>query len=144
MGKTAQDAAGFGSFSINVGIGLKTPLNPIDKNRSCGGSSGGAAGFTKLAEIQNIKHIAIGESTGGSIACPASFCGVYGLTPTYGLVSRYGLIDYGNSLDKLGPITSTVKEAAIALSVISSHDPKDSTSINTPIPNYEKSLNKPN
>src|SRR3989344_1444458 len=98
IGKTAQDAFGFGSFSTNVGIGMKIPLNPFDKERSCGGSSGGAAGFTQKAPFN---HIALGESTGGSIVAPASFCGVYGLCPTYGRVSRYGLMDYANSLDKI-------------------------------------------
>ena len=143
IGKTAQDANGFGSFSVNVGEGLSIPLHPLDKTRSCGGSSGGAAGFTKLAEINQISHIALGESTGGSIAAPASFCGVYGLTPTYGLVSRYGLMDYANSLDKIGPIASSTKEIALCLSIIAGYDEKDSTSVNVKIPDYELSLHKP-
>src|SRR3989344_5473353 len=93
IGKTSQDEFGFGSFSTNTGIGFKIPKNPIDKNRATGGSSGGAAGFSRLTKNP---HVAIAESTGGSIASPSSFCGVSGLTPTYGLVSRYGLIDYAN------------------------------------------------
>ncbi|MBL7206295.1 MAG: Asp-tRNA(Asn)/Glu-tRNA(Gln) amidotransferase subunit GatA [Candidatus Aenigmarchaeota archaeon] len=125
IGKTVQDEFGFGTFSVNSGFGV--PKNPIDPTRSCGGSSGGAAGLTKAL---NFPHIAISESTGGSISCPASFCGVVGLTPTYGLVSRYGLIDYANSLDKIGLMGKTVSDVALGLSVISGHDPKDSTSIN--------------
>src|SRR3989338_811545 len=130
IGKTAQDANGFGSFSVNVGEGLSIPLHPLDKTRSCGGSSGGAAGFTKLAEINQISHIALGESTGGSIAAPASFCGVYGLTPTYGLVSRYGLMDYANSLDKIGIMAKNINDIELMFNIIKGHDKKDSTSLN--------------
>ncbi len=126
IGKTAQDEFGFGSFSANVGLGFNRPLNPFDKTRACGGSSGGAAGWTQKAK--NIQ-ISLGQSTGGSIACPASFCGVAGLTPTYGLVSRYGLIDYANSLDKIGSIAKTVEDAELMLDIISGHDSKDSTSL---------------
>jgi len=78
LGKTSQDEFGFGTFSVNHTAG-KIPLNPLDKTRSCGGSSGGSAGFTALTENT---HVAIAESTGGSIACPASFCGVSSITPT--------------------------------------------------------------
>ncbi len=123
IGKTSQDEFGFGGFSTNTKL---IPKNPYDKNRSCGGSSGGAAGFTSLT---SLPHIAIAESTGGSIANPASFCGISGLTPTYGLVSRYGLIDYANSLDKIGTMGKTVDDAFLGLYNIVGHDPKDSTSL---------------
>lgn len=126
IGKTAQDEFGFGSFSANTGVGFSRPLNPFDKRRVCGGSSGGAAGWAQ--KTKNV-HIALGQSTGGSIACPASFCGVAGLTPTYGLVSRYGLIDYANSLDKIGPIAKTVNDAALMTDVINGYDERDSTSL---------------
>lgn len=126
IGKTAQDEFGFGGFSINVGKGFKVPKNPIDPQRSTGGSSGGAAGLTKKL---SFPHLAVSESTGGSIENPASFCGVVGLCPTYGLVSRYGLIDYANSLDKIGPIAKTVEESAFALDIMRSFDSKDSTSV---------------
>jgi aspartyl-tRNA(Asn)/glutamyl-tRNA(Gln) amidotransferase subunit A len=126
IGKTSMDAFGFGSFNVNVGLDKKIPLNPINKKRVCGGSSGGAAGFTKKFDGS---HWAIGESTGGSIACPASFCGVVGLTPTYGRVSRYGLIDYANSMDKIGPICKTTKECGEMLQIIAGADGKDSTCI---------------
>ncbi len=124
IGKTNQDEFGFGTFSVNSGY--EVPKNPLDPERTCGGSSGGAAG---LAKAIRMPHIALAESTGGSISCPASFCGVVGLTPTYGLVSRYGLIDYANSLDKIGPIGDTVEDVALMLSIISGHDARDSTSI---------------
>ncbi|MFA5125400.1 MAG: amidase family protein [archaeon] len=123
LAKTTQDEFGFGTFATNT---EKVPKNPFDNERSCGGSSGGAAGFTAFTKNY---HLAIGESTGGSIACPASFCGAIGLTPTYGLVSRYGLIDYANSLDKIGAIAKNPEDAALLLEVISGYDEKDSTSL---------------
>ena len=139
IGKTSQDEFGFGSFSTNVGLGFKIPLNPFDKSRSCGGSSGGAAGIS-----QKIKspHIAFGESTGGSIVNPASFCGVFGLCPTYSRVSRYGLIDYSNSLDKIGSISKSVYDSALLLNIISGFDDKDSTSLNVPVDDFTKYLDK--
>jgi len=140
IGKTAQDEFGFGSFSVNVGLGMKVPLNPFDKKRSCGGSSGGSAGITQKA---SFPHIAIAESTGGSIECPASFCGVIGFCLTYGRVSRYGLIDYANSLDKIGPMGKTIEEVALMVNVIAGYDKNDSTSINKPTEDYNSFLNKP-
>ena len=142
IGKTAQDEFGFGSFAKNVGIDMKIPLNPNDKERCCGGSSGGSAGITKKASEQGIRHISIAESTGGSIVCPASFCGVYGMCPTYGLVSRYGLMDYANSLDKIGPMADNISDIALALNVIAGHDKKDSTSIKKEKENYNSYLKK--
>jgi aspartyl-tRNA(Asn)/glutamyl-tRNA(Gln) amidotransferase subunit A len=123
VGKTTMDEFGFGSFNVNTHI---VPKNPWDLERVTGGSSGGAAAFTAVADFP---HIALAESTGGSISCPASFCGVVGLTPTYGLVSRYGLIDYANSLDKIGLMAKSVKDAAFALSIIAKQDEKDSTCV---------------
>jgi aspartyl-tRNA(Asn)/glutamyl-tRNA(Gln) amidotransferase subunit A len=139
IGKTNQDEFGFGTFSINSGFAV--PKNPLDPSRSCGGSSGGAAGIT-AALPDKFRHIAIAESTGGSISCPASFCGVAGLTPTYGLVSRYGLIDFANSLDKIGSIAKTTKDVALMLSVIAGHDEKDSTSLNQKPQDYTKFVGK--
>ncbi|MCK4714131.1 MAG: Asp-tRNA(Asn)/Glu-tRNA(Gln) amidotransferase subunit GatA, partial [Candidatus Aenigmarchaeota archaeon] len=135
VGKTNQDEFGFGWASINSG--WRIPKNPHDPARVAGGSSGGAAA---LAAGLDYPHIALGQSTGGSITCPASFCGVVGLTPTYGLVSRYGLIDFGNSLDKIGPIARTVEDAALMLSVIAGHDHKDATTVPQKPGNYLKSL----
>ncbi len=132
IGKTAQDEFGFGGFSVNVGINFKIPLNPFDKERATGGSSGGAAGFTQKTKYN---HIALGQSTGGSIAAPASFCGVAGLCPTYGVVSRYGLIDYSNSMDKIGSLGKSVDDAEVLFDIIKGHDKMDATSLN-------KELNK--
>jgi len=122
IGKTAQDEFGFGTFSVNCAYGI--PKNPLDTSRSCGGSSGGASCITAAADFP---HIAIAESTGGSISCPAAFTGTVGLTPTYGRVSRWGLVDYANSLDKIGCIGKTVKDVALLLSIISGKDEYDST-----------------
>ncbi len=135
IGKTSQDAFGFGSFSTHVGLGMEIPLNPLDKERSCGGSSGGSAGITKKASFPTVS---LGESTGGSIVAPASFCGVYGLCPTYGKVSRYGLMDYANSLDKIGPMAMDVDDLALVMDIISGYDQKDSTSLPS-----EKIVGKP-
>jgi len=138
IGKTNQDEFGFGWASTNSGFGI--PKNPNDPTRTCGGSSGGAGAITRALDYP---HIAIGESTGGSISSPASFCGVVGLTPTYGRVSRYGLIDYANSLDKIGPLGRTVEDVALMLSVIAGHDPRDSTSADQKPENYMKYVGKP-
>ena len=124
VGKTAMDEFGFGTFSTNCAY--KIPKNPLDAERSCGGSSGGTAGY--IAASKHAKF-SIGQSTGGSITAPAAFCGVVGLTPTYGLVSRYGLIDYANSLDKIGVLAKSVGDAAEGLGIISGYDPDDSTSV---------------
>ncbi len=137
IGKTNQDEFGFGTFSVNSGYEI--PKNPIDPERSCGGSSGGAAGLVKALRMP---HIALAVSTGGSISCPASFCGVVGLTPTYGLVSRYGLIDYANSLDKIGCIGDTAEDVALMLSIISGHDARDSTSIMKKHDDYTRHVKK--
>lgn len=135
IGKTAMDEFGFGTFSTNCAYGA--PKNPWDDKRSCGGSSGGSAGLTAFL---SIPHISIAESTGGSISCPASFCGIVGLTPTYGLVSRYGLIDYANSLDKIGIMGRNVWDSAYGLSLISGYDKMDSTSLNEKQKNYTESV----
>jgi len=136
VGKAAMDEFGFGTFSVNT---FKVPKNPIDVLRSCGGSSGGPA-----AIVAASKHImfALATSTGGSISCPAAFCGVVGLTPTYGAVSRYGLIDYANSLDKVGVISKTVRDAAKVLSIIAGSDEKDSTSLKVEKQDYTKFCGK--
>ena len=122
IGKTNMDEFGFGTFSTNSATGV--PRNPFDAERSCGGSSGGAAAAASLLD----DHLAIGVSTGGSISCPASFCGVVGLTPTYGRVSRWGLIDYGSSLDKIGLLSASSGMIKQYLPIISGPDALDPTS----------------
>ncbi len=136
IGKSALDEFGFGTFSTNCAYGI--PKNPHDPSRSCGGSSGGAG---CISAISDFPHIAIAQSTGGSITAPAAFTATVGLTPTYGRVSRYGLIDYSNSMDKIGVISKSVYDSALMLSIISGHDDKDSTSSeikNEDFTKYEK------
>ena len=128
IGKTLQDEFGFGSFCTNVGLDYPIPKNPYDKNRASGGSSGGAAVATSLLAKEGIKHIAIAESTGGSIENPASFCGVIGFCPTYGTVSRNGLLSYSNSLDKIGVMANSLEDIQTILPIIQVQDPNDSTS----------------
>lgn len=124
IGKTTQDEFGFGTFNVNSNYAI--PKNPYDVERTCGGSSGGAGCITAVADFP---HIAIAESTGGSITAPAAFTGTFGLTPTYGRVSRYGLIDYANSMDKIGVIAKSTYDVALMLSIIAGYDPLDSTSV---------------
>ena len=138
LGKTAQDEFGFGTFNVNTPYSV--PLNPRDTERSPGGSSGGAAVVTAVADFP---HLAIAESTGGSISCPASFCGVVGVTPTYGRTSRWGLIDYANSLDKIGCMGRTVRDAALLLSVISGPDRYDSTVLHAQVEDYVAQAGEP-
>ena len=134
VGKTNMDEFGFGTFSANSGF--EVPRNPFDTERACGGSSGGSACAAAVFE----DHVSLGVSTGGSICCPASFCGVYGIAPTYGRVSRYGLIDYGNSLDKIGILSSKATDLRKYLGIIAGKDEKDPTSCVQPDfnPGYRK------
>ena len=125
-GKCNMDEFGFGTFSTNSAFGV--PRNPFDLNRSCGGSSGGSACAAAVFD----DHVSLGVSTGGSIVCPASFCGVYGLAPSYGRVSRYGLIDYGNSLDKVGLLSFKASDLRRYLPIISGKDVHDPTSMVQP------------
>lgn len=126
IGKNNMDEFGFGTFCTNSAYGV--PKNPFDPERSCGGSSGGSACAAALIE----DHVSLGASTGGSICCPASFCGIYGIVPTYGRVSRHGLVDYANSLDKIGLISSDPGMIAKFLPVISGKDARDPTSCAQP------------
>jgi aspartyl-tRNA(Asn)/glutamyl-tRNA(Gln) amidotransferase subunit A len=126
VGKTNMDEFGFGTFSTNSGF--EVPKNPYDLNRACGGSSGGSACAASVIE----DHVSLGVSTGGSICCPASFCGVYGIAPTYGRVSRFGLIDYGNSLDKIGVISQKATDLKKYMEIIAGRDERDPTSMVQP------------
>ena len=132
IGKTNMDEFAMGSTTETSYFGATR--NPWDLNKVPGGSSGGSA----AAVIAEETTAALGSDTGGSIRCPASYCSVVGLKPTYGLVSRYGLISYANSLEQIGPLTRSVEDCALLLSVISGHDSKDSTSLDLPAKEYLK------
>ncbi|MDY6766295.1 MAG: amidase family protein [Candidatus Nanohaloarchaea archaeon] len=127
IGKTNMDEFGFGTFCTNSAY--EVPRNPHDPDHVTGGSSGGAAALTAALDEP---HIALAESTGGSISAPAAFCGVVGVTPTYGRVPRNGLIDYGNSLDKIGVMSQEVYGAALGLDIIAGRDEDDFTTVDRP------------
>ena len=134
IGKTNMDEFAMGSSTETSYFG--PTLNPWDRSRVPGGSSGGSAACITSDEA----ILALGTDTGGSIRCPASYCSVVGLKPTYGLVSRYGLIAYANSLEQIGPMTKDVSDCALFLTVIAGHDSRDGTSVNLESKDYTEFL----
>ena len=138
LGKTNMDEFAMGSANVTSFYGaVKNPWYVNDgKDRVPGGSSGGSA----AAVAANISLGAAGSDTGGSIRQPASFCGVVGMKPTYGRCSRWGMVAFASSLDQAGPLTRTVRDAAIMLQAMAGHDSKDSTSSTEPVPNFEASI----
>jgi aspartyl-tRNA(Asn)/glutamyl-tRNA(Gln) amidotransferase subunit A len=135
LGKTNMDEFAMGSSNETSFYGAVK--NPWDISKVAGGSSGGSA----AAVAARLAPAATGTDTGGSIRQPAALCNLTGLKPTYGRVSRWGMIAYASSLDQAGPMTQTAEDAALLLNVMAGYDDKDSTCINTSVPDYSANLN---
>lgn len=137
IGRTNMDEFAMGGSNENSAF---FPVhNPWDLSRVPGGSSGGSAACVAA----RMAPLAVGTDTGGSIRAPAGLCGITGMKPTYGRVSRFGLVAFASSLDQIGPLGQTAEDCAVLLEVLAGHDPKDSTSIDRPVPKYSETVGQP-